>query len=333
MTADEGQILDGGQTVLRGVVRGKEGRLVHGGKHGTLEWLPGKSLGLSASCYPEVALGPIPHFYPFIVNNPGEMIPDNRRFAVLWMERRALASAFDMEGGFNDTMHVAFTGLFTVFVVVAIVLSAIAYPGWFRRFSIIMLVVLAGFGAASAVAIQGIEQNATAWAGGFERINAYTYFAWIVVLAAPKSDAEVIQEMRDRLEIEDLMWRYARALDTNNADAYAAIYTPDGSFGTGAVCFPCSPVPWTPVNSRNSASVSLPRSSGRSTSGRVPLKRNHGSTGVFLCGFIPFNFFSIAVGVSMGQVQNGAGLDADEVALTAIDAGSGAKKWHPNSQV
>ena len=57
--------------------------------------------------------------------------------------------------------------------------------------------------------------------------------AGIVVLAAPKSDAEVIQEMRDRLEIEDLMWRYARALDTNNADAYAATYTPDGSFGAG----------------------------------------------------------------------------------------------------
>jgi putative ABC transport system permease protein len=33
---------------------------------------------------------------------PGEIIPDDRRFAVLWMERRALASAFDMEGGFND---------------------------------------------------------------------------------------------------------------------------------------------------------------------------------------------------------------------------------------
>ena len=58
--------------------------------------------------------------------------------------------------------------------------------------------------------------------------------AGIVVLAAPKSDAEVIREMRDRLEIEDLMWRYARALDTNDPDAYAAAYTPDGQFGAGA---------------------------------------------------------------------------------------------------
>jgi cobaltochelatase CobN len=53
--------------------------IVHIGKHGTLEWLPGKSLGLSASCYPEVALGPMPHFYPFIVNNPGEGAQAKRR--------------------------------------------------------------------------------------------------------------------------------------------------------------------------------------------------------------------------------------------------------------
>ncbi|HYU11072.1 MAG TPA: cobaltochelatase subunit CobN, partial [Stellaceae bacterium] len=38
------------------------------GKHGTLEWLPGKSLALSAECFPEAVLGPLPHLYPFIVN-------------------------------------------------------------------------------------------------------------------------------------------------------------------------------------------------------------------------------------------------------------------------
>ncbi len=53
--------------------------ICHIGKHGTLEWLPGKSLGLSSSCYPEVALGPMPHFYPFIVNNPGEGAQAKRR--------------------------------------------------------------------------------------------------------------------------------------------------------------------------------------------------------------------------------------------------------------
>lgn len=42
------------------------------------------------------------------------------------------------------------------------------------------------------------------------------------------------REARDRAEIEALMWRYVRALDTGNADAYASVYTPDGQFGGGA---------------------------------------------------------------------------------------------------
>ncbi|MBI3966286.1 MAG: cobaltochelatase subunit CobN, partial [Chloroflexi bacterium] len=53
--------------------------VVHVGKHGNLEWLPGKALGLSASCFPEVALNDLPHFYPFIVNNPGEGTQAKRR--------------------------------------------------------------------------------------------------------------------------------------------------------------------------------------------------------------------------------------------------------------
>jgi hypothetical protein len=48
------------------------------------------------------------------------------------------------------------------------------------------------------------------------------------------SNDQVLREARDRAEIEDLMWRYARALDTGNGEAYAAAYTPDGQFGTGA---------------------------------------------------------------------------------------------------
>ena len=51
----------------------------HVGKHGNLEWLPGKGLGLSGSCYPEWALGPMPHIYPFIVNDPGEGSQAKRR--------------------------------------------------------------------------------------------------------------------------------------------------------------------------------------------------------------------------------------------------------------
>ncbi|HIJ37852.1 MAG TPA: cobaltochelatase subunit CobN, partial [Rhodospirillaceae bacterium] len=53
--------------------------VVHMGKHGNLEWLPGKSLALSAACFPEVALGPLPHLYPFIVNDPGEGTQAKRR--------------------------------------------------------------------------------------------------------------------------------------------------------------------------------------------------------------------------------------------------------------
>jgi cobaltochelatase CobN len=53
--------------------------LVHVGKHGNLEWLPGKSLALSNACWPEIALGPLPHFYPFIVNDPGEGTQAKRR--------------------------------------------------------------------------------------------------------------------------------------------------------------------------------------------------------------------------------------------------------------
>ena len=53
--------------------------VVHVGKHGNLEWLPGKALGLSNHCYPEWALGPLPHLYPFIVNDPGEGSQAKRR--------------------------------------------------------------------------------------------------------------------------------------------------------------------------------------------------------------------------------------------------------------
>ena len=53
--------------------------MVHVGKHGNLEWLPGKGIALSAECYPEAAFGAMPHFYPFIVNDPGEGAQAKRR--------------------------------------------------------------------------------------------------------------------------------------------------------------------------------------------------------------------------------------------------------------
>ncbi|MDP7669793.1 MAG: cobaltochelatase subunit CobN [Alphaproteobacteria bacterium] len=57
--------------------------VVHMGKHGNLEWLPGKALALSETCFPEAALGPLPHLYPFIVNDPGEGSQAKRRTAAV----------------------------------------------------------------------------------------------------------------------------------------------------------------------------------------------------------------------------------------------------------
>jgi len=53
--------------------------VVHMGKHGNLEWLPGKATALSDECLPEAVLGPMPHVYPFIVNDPGEGTQAKRR--------------------------------------------------------------------------------------------------------------------------------------------------------------------------------------------------------------------------------------------------------------
>ncbi|MBW8482132.1 cobaltochelatase subunit CobN [Actinomadura parmotrematis] len=53
--------------------------VVHVGKHGNLEWLPGKAAGMSASCGPDAALGDLPLIYPFLVNDPGEGTQAKRR--------------------------------------------------------------------------------------------------------------------------------------------------------------------------------------------------------------------------------------------------------------
>lgn len=53
--------------------------VIHMGKHGNLEWLPGKAMALSDGCWPEAVFGPMPHIYPFIVNDPGEGTQAKRR--------------------------------------------------------------------------------------------------------------------------------------------------------------------------------------------------------------------------------------------------------------
>ncbi|TDW61658.1 cobaltochelatase CobN subunit [Novosphingobium sp. PhB55] len=57
--------------------------LVHVGKHGNLEWLPGKAISLSSDCFPEICAGPMPQLYPFIVNDPGEGTQAKRRISAV----------------------------------------------------------------------------------------------------------------------------------------------------------------------------------------------------------------------------------------------------------
>lgn len=57
--------------------------LVHVGAHGTLEWLPGKSVALSEACWPEVLVRDLPVIYPFIVNDPGEAAQAKRRIGAM----------------------------------------------------------------------------------------------------------------------------------------------------------------------------------------------------------------------------------------------------------
>jgi cobaltochelatase CobN len=57
--------------------------VIHNGKHGNLEWLPGKATALSAECWPDVVFGPLPQLYPFIVNDPCEGTQAKRRTAAV----------------------------------------------------------------------------------------------------------------------------------------------------------------------------------------------------------------------------------------------------------
>ncbi len=64
-------------------LRRRANAVVHMGAHGTFEWLPGKAVALTAGCFPDVLLGDLPVFYPFIVSNPGEAAQAKRRIAAV----------------------------------------------------------------------------------------------------------------------------------------------------------------------------------------------------------------------------------------------------------
>ncbi|MGY6548238.1 MAG: cobaltochelatase subunit CobN [Roseinatronobacter sp.] len=64
-------------------LRAQADALIHVGAHGTLEWLPGKSVALSDACWPEALVGALPVIYPFIVNDPGEAAQAKRRLGAM----------------------------------------------------------------------------------------------------------------------------------------------------------------------------------------------------------------------------------------------------------
>jgi len=78
--------------------------VVHMGTHGSIEWLPGKSVGLSRSCYPDLTLDALPHFYPYLINDPGEGIQTKRRTEAVVIGH--MSPAMGRAGGYDDTAKV-----------------------------------------------------------------------------------------------------------------------------------------------------------------------------------------------------------------------------------
>lgn len=101
----------------------------------------------------------------------------------IWVHPFFPMSSRWMERAFTDTMHSTLTFVWLPFVLVAVALSAVAFRGWFRIYSVGTLLAMTGFGIATGNAIQGLEQNDTPWAGVFERVNAYALMLWFALLA------------------------------------------------------------------------------------------------------------------------------------------------------
>ena len=78
--------------------------VIHVGTHGTLEWLPGKSLALSEDCCPDYVLDSIPDIYPYIIGNPGEGIQAKRRAAAVIVDH--MIPTMVRAGGYDDILEV-----------------------------------------------------------------------------------------------------------------------------------------------------------------------------------------------------------------------------------
>ncbi len=78
--------------------------VVHMGTHGSIEWLPGKSVGLSRSCYPDLTLDALPHFYPYLINDPGEGIQTKRRTEAVVIGH--MSPAMGRAGSYDETARI-----------------------------------------------------------------------------------------------------------------------------------------------------------------------------------------------------------------------------------
>ncbi|MBU2632051.1 MAG: cobaltochelatase subunit CobN, partial [Proteobacteria bacterium] len=77
--------------------------IVHVGTHGNLEWLPGKGAGLSSACWPEIAIGKLPHLYIYNSDNPAEGVVAKRRsYAVTVNHLQAMLTISDTYEGLKD---------------------------------------------------------------------------------------------------------------------------------------------------------------------------------------------------------------------------------------
>ena len=82
----------------------KANAIIHLGKHGSLEWLPGKGVGLSECCFPLILSPPVPNIYPFIVNDPGEGSQAKRRTHAIIIDH--LTPPLSNSGSFNYLIEI-----------------------------------------------------------------------------------------------------------------------------------------------------------------------------------------------------------------------------------
>ncbi|WP_456385537.1 cobaltochelatase subunit CobN [Desulfolithobacter sp.] len=77
--------------------------IIHVGTHGNLEWMPGKGAGLSADCWPDIAIGSVPHIYVYNADNPAEGVVAKRRsYATLVDHMQAVMDTADTYGDLQD---------------------------------------------------------------------------------------------------------------------------------------------------------------------------------------------------------------------------------------